>query len=124
MSITSNWFDAEKTVILHEIVGRVHVGDVLKAIYNSIETLNVREYQPKYFIFDLRKVVGIPQDILGNRLNYDLYLEDNHVTILIGAHPIIKTSINALKRMNLIALVFFVNDFEEAQALIDLHKQS
>ncbi|MGB7341437.1 MAG: hypothetical protein WBC91_21250 [Phototrophicaceae bacterium] len=123
MTSHTHWFDDEKTIIIHEVIGNWRIADVLAEMIDTELALDTKLHQPKYFIIDLQEAIGVPEGILLHRPDYDNIIDEDSLTIVVGAHPIIKTFINAMRLMGLAGTTIVVDTIQEAQYFIQCHKE-
>jgi len=120
----TRWYNKEKTVIIHEIIGHWGVDAVLDEMHAAAGVLETDRYRPRYFIFDLTHAKGIPAGILSRRNRYEETIDPDSVTILVGADGVIEFFVKAMDRMGFKSNTLFVDSLESAEKLIQQYQNS
>lgn len=118
MPITTDWYDDDKTIIIHTFTGRWSMRELYTHLEYAADMLDSNS-PPRYFISDLRQSEGFPMGLLseGKRLD-DIAGAENTLTIVVGANQLIKVIGNTLQKMGMRLSFVFVDTLAEADAVI------
>lgn len=120
MSATVNWFDEEKTIIVHYFDGKWTLQDYLQSLKDSELMLNTVDHPVTLFL-DMTHSKGLPKGFMSVlRANAKRRHPNSGQVLMIGANPIILAFIKLFSKIyyNPNSRFFIVGSIDEALGVI------